>query len=72
MTVTATGQLLKQTELRRFVGRRFERAIRWLPADRAVVGRLVTLDDLTEGWEVISVHEPGLPADVVRHLLART
>lgn len=59
------SRLFKQSELRRFVDRRFERRIVWLPADRAVIGLRVTLGDLTEGWEVVSVHEPALPASLI-------
>ena len=59
------SMLFKQSELRRFVDRRFERRVVWLPAERAVIGQRVTLDDLTEGWEVVSVHEPALPASLI-------
>ncbi|HQY89840.1 MAG TPA: hypothetical protein PK402_14395 [Tepidisphaeraceae bacterium] len=59
------SQLFKQSELRRFIDRRFERRVVWLPAERAVIGLRVTLDDLTEGWEVVSVSEPALPASLV-------
>ena len=63
------GQLFKECELRRFVEGRVERAIRWLDADEADIGRTVLLAHPVDGsldeWEIVSAPEPALPAEVV-------
>ena len=64
------GQLLfKECELRRFVDGRVERAIHWLDADDADIGRIVILpsrvDDDYDEWEIVSAPDPALPANVV-------
>ena len=68
------SQLYKQCELRRFVDGRVERAIRWLDADEADIGRVVHLESPVDGsadefeiveWEIVSAPEPALPAEIV-------
>lgn len=63
------SQLFKQCELRRFVEGRVERAIRWLAADEADIGRVVllpgALDSESAEWEIVSAPEPALPAEIV-------
>lgn len=68
------SQLFKQCELRRFVEGRVERAIRWLDADEADIGRVVHLESPVDGgvdefelveWEIVSAPEPALPAEIV-------
>lgn len=62
-----TSTLYKECELRRGGDdrSRFERIVRWLPADTAVIGRAVKLD-AGERWEIVSAPEPALPACVIR------
>lgn len=70
------SQLFKECELRRFVEGRVERAIRWLDADEADIGRIVQLHSLVDGslgeWEVVSAPDPALPADIVELFEADT
>ena len=72
------SQMYKECELRRFGGSkshgRAERTVRWLPADDAVIGNVVTLGDESPktrrggDWEIVSAPEPALPATIVRRL----
>ena len=70
------SQLFKECELRRFVEGRVERAIRWLAADEADIGRVVLLpsqvDDDFDEWEIVSAPDPALPASVVELFEADT
>lgn len=68
------SQRFKECELRRFVEGRVERAIRWLDADEADIGRVVHLTSLVDGaadecetveWEIVSAPDPALPAELV-------
>lgn len=60
------ADLFKQCELRRFgADGLVERDVRWLPADEAVVGGVLPLDE-DEGWEIVSAPDPALPARAVR------
>ncbi len=70
------SQLFKECELRRFVEGRVERAISWLAADEADIGRVVLLpsqvDDDFDEWEIVSAPDPALPASVVELFEADT
>ncbi len=68
------SQLFKECELRRFVEGRVERAVRWLDADEADIGRVVYLPGPVDGstdecktveWEIVSAPDPALPAEIV-------
>ena len=59
------SQLYKECELRRFGGSRVERAIRWLPAEEAVIGGVVHFGE-GETWEIVSAPDPALPGAIVR------
>ena len=68
------SQLFKECELRRFVEGRVERAIRWLDASDADIGRIVILpsrvDDGFDEWEIVSAPEPALPGSAVERFEA--
>lgn len=67
--MTMNSQLYKECELRRLGDGRsaVERAVRWLPEEQAVIGRVVRLD-AGERWEIVSAPEPALPGCIVRRL----
>lgn len=63
--------LYKECELRRHEMSRedgpapVQRMVRWLPADVAAIGRVVSLE-AGERWEIVSAPEPALPEGIVR------